>query len=61
VNTPTNNKDTSAAGSENKRRKRAKAKLIRLDDLIPEKDAKGGNQMLFGATDRTQTTNNTDK
>ena len=58
---PKNDKDASAGGSENKRRKRAKAKLIRLDDLIPEKDAKGGNQMLFGATDRTQTTNNPNK
>jgi hypothetical protein len=33
--------------------------LIRLDDLIPKKDVKGGRQLLFGATDTTQTTNPT--
>ena len=29
-------------------------KLIRLDDLIPEKDVKGGQQVPFGVTDTTQ-------
>jgi hypothetical protein len=29
--------------------------LIRLDDLIPEKDVKGGRQLPFGVTDTTQT------
>jgi hypothetical protein len=39
------------------RLKRRKDKLIRLDDLIPKQDVKGGHQLLFGATDTTQTTN----
>jgi hypothetical protein len=60
VNTPKNNKGASATGWENKRGKRIKAKLIRLDDLLPEKDVKGGNRMLFGVTDtnKQQTTQN---
>jgi hypothetical protein len=61
VNTPKNNKNASAAGLENKRRKRAKGKLIRLDDLIPEKDVKGGYQVPFGATNTIQKTNNANK
>jgi len=28
--------------------------LIRLDDLIPEKDVKGGRQLPFGVTETTQ-------
>jgi hypothetical protein len=56
VNTPKNKKNAPAAESENKKRKRTKNKLIRLNDLIPEKDVKGGHQVLFGATDTTQTT-----
>ena len=35
------------------RQKRSKEKLIRLDDLIPDKKVAGGRQ-LFGATDTTQ-------
>jgi hypothetical protein len=54
VNTPKNKKDAPAAESEIKRRKRTKDKLIRLDDLIPEKDVKGGRQLPFGVTDTTQ-------
>jgi hypothetical protein len=34
------------------RQKRSKEKLIRLDDLIPNKKVAGGRQ-LFGATDTT--------
>jgi hypothetical protein len=41
--------------------KRRKDKLIRLDDLIPKQDVKGGHQLLFGATDTTQTTNQNKK
>jgi len=44
--------------SGNKTRKRRKDKLIRLDDLIPKQDVKGGHQMLFGTTDTAETTNN---
>jgi hypothetical protein len=51
LNTPKANKNAPAAGSEIKRRKRRKAKLIRLNDLIPEKDVKGGYQVVFGVTD----------
>ena len=52
MNTPKNKKDALAAESESKRRKRTKDKLIRLDDLIPEKDVKGGHHVLFGVTDQ---------
>ena len=54
MNTPKNKKDAPAAESEIKRRKRTRDKLIRLDDLIPEKDVKGGRQLPFGVTDTTQ-------
>jgi hypothetical protein len=37
--------------------RRTKGKLIRLDDLISEKDVKGG-QVLFGVTDTIQMKNN---
>jgi len=45
------------ADSGSQRPKRRKEKLIRLDDLIPKQDVKGGHQLLFGAIDTTQTTN----
>jgi hypothetical protein len=61
VNTPKNKKNAPAAESGNKRRQRTRDKLIRLHDLIPEEDVKGGHQMPFGATDTTQTTNNPNK
>jgi hypothetical protein len=41
------------------RPERRRDKLIRLDDLIPKQDVKGGRQLLFGVTDTTQTTNPT--
>jgi hypothetical protein len=51
-------KNAPAAGeSGNQRPKRRKDKLIRLDDLIPEKDVKGGRQLPFGVTDATQRNN----
>jgi hypothetical protein len=58
VNTPKNKKDAPAGESESKRRKRTRDKLIRLDDLIPEKDVKGGRQLPFGVTETTQRPNN---
>jgi hypothetical protein len=60
VTVPKNKKNAPAAGeSGNQRSKRRKDKLIRLDDLIPEKDVKGGGrQLLFGVTDTNTTTNN---
>jgi len=33
-----------------------KDKLIRLDDLVPKQGLTGAHQLLFGATDTTQTT-----
>jgi hypothetical protein len=41
--------------------KRRKDKLIRLDDLIPKQDVKGGRQSLFGAPETRQTTNRTNE
>jgi hypothetical protein len=61
VNTPRNKKDAPAAEKGSKRRKRTKDKLIRLDDLIPDQDVKGGRQLPFGLTDTTQTRNNPNK
>ena len=58
MNTPKNKKDALAAESESKTRKRTRDKLIRLDDLIPEKDVKGGRQLPFGVTETTQRPNN---
>ena len=54
MNTPKNKKNAPATESGIKTRKRTKEKLIRLDDLIPEKDVKGGRQLPFGVTDTTQ-------
>lgn len=54
MNTPKNKEDAPATASGIKRRKRTGDKLIRLDDLIPEKDVKGGRQLLFGVTDTTK-------
>jgi hypothetical protein len=51
VSAPKNKKNAPAGESANQRPKRKKQKLIRLDDLIPKKDVKGGQQYLFGATD----------
>jgi len=61
VNTPKNKKDAPASERGSKRRKRTKDKLIRLDDLIPDQDVKGGRQLLFGLTDTRETTNNPNK
>jgi len=58
VSAPKNKKNAPAAGeSENQRPKRSKAKLIRLDDLIPKKDVTGGQRLLFGVTDTRQSIN----
>jgi hypothetical protein len=58
VNTPKNKENAPAEDSGVKRRKRTTDKLIRLDDLIPEKDVKGGRQMPFGVTEHNPTRNN---
>jgi hypothetical protein len=59
VSVPKNEKSAPAEESANQRRRHRKKKLIRLDDLIPKQDAKGGRQLLFGATETTGTTNPT--
>jgi hypothetical protein len=59
VSVPKNEENAPAGESENKTRKRRKDKLIRLDDLIPKQDAKGGRQLPLGATETTKTTNRT--
>jgi len=62
VSAPKNKEKAPAAGeSGNQRPKRRKDKLIRLNDLIPNQDVTGGHQLLFGATDTTQSTNNPKK
>ena len=58
MNTPENKKNAPAAESGIKRRRRTKGKLIRLDDLIPDQDVKGGHQVIFGASGDTTTTQN---
>jgi hypothetical protein len=61
VSAPKNKKNAHAGESGYQRPKRRKDKLIRLDDLIPKQDVKGGHQLLFGATDTTETTTNQNK
>jgi hypothetical protein len=59
VSAPKNKEKAPAAGeSGNQRPKRRKDKLIRLNDLIPKQDVTGGQQLLFGVTDKTQSINN---
>jgi hypothetical protein len=59
VSAPKHKENAHTGESENQKPKRRKEKLIRLDDLIPKQDVKGGRQLLFGVTDTTQTTNPT--
>ena len=59
MSAPKDKKNAPAGESGNGRPKHSRDKLIRLDDLIPKKDVKGGRQLLFGVTDTTQTTNPT--
>jgi hypothetical protein len=57
VSAPKDKRDALAKEAKAQRQKRMKEKLIRLDDLIPKGNVKGGRQLLFGVTDPTQTTN----
>jgi hypothetical protein len=59
VSAPKNKENAHAEESGKQRPERRRDKLIRLDDLIPKQDVKGGRQLLFGVTDTTQTTNPT--
>jgi len=56
VSVPKNEENAPAGESAKQRSKRSKDKLIRLDDLIPKKDVKGGRQLPFGATETTKIT-----
>jgi hypothetical protein len=54
------NKENASAGeSGNRSPKRRREKFIRLDDLVPKQDVKGGHKLLFGATDTKNQTNPT--
>jgi hypothetical protein len=55
VSAPKDKKDTPGGEPEGQESKRKKQKLIRLDDLIPKKEVKGGRQYLFGSSDATTT------
>jgi hypothetical protein len=57
VSTPRDKKHAPAGESPVPKRSRKQEKLIRLDDLIPKGNVSGGRQLLFGATDINQTTN----
>jgi hypothetical protein len=59
VSAPKNKENAHTGESGNQRTKRRKERLIRLDDLIPKQDVKGGRQLLFGVSETTQTTNPT--
>ena len=59
MSAPKNEENVPARESGNKTHKRRKDKLIRLDDLIPKQDVKGGRQLLFGAPETTKAKNPT--
>jgi hypothetical protein len=51
-------KGAQAGDAKNRKQEREKDKLIRLDDLIPKKNVRGGRQVFFGASETEQTTHN---
>ncbi len=53
-------KGAQAGDTKNQKLEHQEPKLIRLDDLIPKKNVRGGRQFVFGATD-TQQTNHKEK
>jgi hypothetical protein len=61
MSVPKNEGDAPAGESGSKTRKRRKDKLIRLDDLIPKQDAKGGRQLPLGAPETTKTRTQTNE
>ncbi len=52
-------KGAQAGDPKHQKQERQKEKLIRLDDLIPKQNVRGGRQLFFGATDTQQPTHNT--
>jgi hypothetical protein len=53
-------KGAQAADPKHRKQERQKEKLIRLDDLVPKQNVRGGRR-FFGATDTQQPTQNTKK
>ncbi|CAN5807200.1 hypothetical protein BH20VER1_BH20VER1_09480 [soil metagenome] len=53
--------DTRANDEKNQKPEGENDKLIRLDDLIPKRNVRGGRQLLFGASDTSQPTHNKKK
>jgi hypothetical protein len=56
VSAPKKKENAPLGESGNQRPRRRKDKLIRLDDLIPKQDVKGGRQLLFGVSETTNPT-----
>ncbi len=51
VSAPKHNQETPVREPKGQRQKGGSEKLIRLDDLIPKGNVKGGRQLFFGASD----------
>jgi hypothetical protein len=56
VSVPKDKASAAASESGTHKQKRKKEKLIRLDDLLPKGNVTGGRQVVFGASDTQQTT-----
>jgi hypothetical protein len=50
------NKGAQAGDAKSQKQERSKEKLIRLDDLIPKRNVRGGRQFYFGSSN-TETNN----
>ncbi|MGI8436615.1 MAG: hypothetical protein ACR2NX_06875 [Chthoniobacterales bacterium] len=61
MSSPKDKKPAKTDESKTQKSRRAKEKLIRLDDLIPKGNVTGGRQLLFGATDTQQPNNPREK
>ncbi len=51
-------KGAQAGDPKYQKQERQKEKLIRLDDLIPKQNVRGGRRLFFGASDTQQPTQN---
>ena len=54
-------KDAQAGDRQDQKPVREKDKMIRLDDLIPKQNVRGGRKLFFGATDTHQPTPKTER
>jgi hypothetical protein len=52
-------KGAQAGDPKHRKQERQKEKLIRLDELIPKQNVRGGRRLFFGATDTQQPNQNT--